>query len=130
MSTLKIIAILAGALAVTVLIAVVVFFSTGGIFGDCGVEEYWSGVSPDSRFEVTVLKKNCGAATPISTHIFIKNQNSLRDSDNIFYVGADVSPSIRWESPSFMAIAIPELINGGLRYTNVDKWGEVEIKIN
>ena len=71
----------------------VAFFASGGIFGDCGVNEVNRSKSPDGQFEALVYMHDCGATTRATWRVALAYSDDPEDFEDVF--GGDVRGPLR-----------------------------------
>jgi len=85
-------------------VLIVVFFATGGIFGDCGVEEVERRKSQDGRFEAMIYMHDCGATTRATWRVSLASSDEPEKFEDVF--GGDVRGpvQIQWQGPSALSV--------------------------
>jgi hypothetical protein len=115
------------ALAVTLLIAALVVGAAAlrrandllealpSLAGGCGEDLHASALSPDKKYVVAVFLRNCGATTPIVTHVnlretshpFSSTLHGTIDEGEVFVRRGEGSVKLVWKDASHLVIECP-----------------------
>ena len=121
----KKLSIIIGMVFVIFAVIVAIFFSTGGIFGDCSDDVMQRITSPDGQYEAELFVRNCGATTPFSTQVDI-SQNSSGDNLDVFYIKGIFSMRIQWIDSNNLKISY-ENVDREAIFKQVNDWQDIHI---
>lgn len=108
--------------------AVVWFFSSGGIFGECETQELVRSKSPSDKYEAMVYTKGCGATTPTATIVALRQDGNASTFEDIFIVEAAGGVGVEWLGPDQLNVTLPKGIADADVFRKEMHWQAVSIE--
>lgn len=107
MKLIKKMVIFVGLLLAIPILVLVLFFSTGGIFGGCSERTISDVKSPDAEHFAFVLARDCGAATAVATHVVI-SLTTEAEAESSFVIENTKPIKVEWVDSSTLKILLDE----------------------
>jgi len=109
-------------------IAIIVFFfsTSGGLFGNCGIYKISHTVSPTSKYEVRVFKRDCGATTLIATVVAIREIKKKNEYQDLFILEGDLQITARWIDTTELLISSSSMDQESI-YKKILHWNDVRV---
>lgn len=85
------------------IVAVAVFFFTGGIFGDCSEVVVGRPLISTKYYEASLIEKNCGATTSLATHLKV-SRAGIQAKESLFIIESRSPVGIKWASPNHLTV--------------------------
>jgi hypothetical protein len=100
----------------------------GGLLYECKDTIYSAVKSPDGRWEASVLDRDCGATTHVTTHIQLRENRILRwftQPKTIAYLEPGFAPETRWIGSNKLEVLMVATAKFSSR---LQSWKEVQIE--
>lgn len=104
------------------------FFSSGGVFGECEMQELARSKSPSHTYEAVVYTKRCGATTPTSTIVALRRDEDAAAFEDIFIVEAAGDVGVEWLGPDQLNITFSKGIAEAEVFRKIKRWEEVSVR--
>ncbi len=117
-------------LIVTILVLIaLLFFSTGGILGDCAIDDITRIEDPNNQYEARVFKRDCGGTTSIATVVAVRGKKHISESQDIFVVAGDVPILVYWTNINELLIStsFDNSLESDFVYKKVLNWDSIRI---
>ena len=114
-----------GVIFVISFVILVVFFSTGGILGNCSDDIIERAISPDERYEVELLVRDCGATTPVATHVSLL-QNSQKHKISLFIIEGNSPMKVQWVNSKNLEISFENSSKATI-FKQMEYWKDIHI---
>lgn len=108
-------------------LVIIFFFSTGGIFGDCEIQEYTRAESPNGKFEMVAYMRNCGATTLAATVVALRENESASSFEDVFIAESVGQINVSWANTYQLSVILPKDIGVESVFKKEERWRDISI---